>query len=155
MPINVRRFVWLWWISIGLTLIDILLLPSPSASELLRGMTRSIQLEIYAGVAVIWVAVQLPFFWLAVRRRKNWARWLLLAVFLAGTVYSVYLFFVPPIPPPGVDPSWRHTPSSGIVVGWLSAFAEAAAYYFLFTGDARPWFRREILNTRTIGIIFG
>jgi hypothetical protein len=140
MPTNVRRFAWLWWGSFGLTILAVALLPPPSPSELPLGMTRSIQMGIYAGVATIWLAVTLPFFWLAVWRRKNWARWMLLMEFAAGTAYSIFLSFVPPIPPPGVDPFWRHMPPSGIVVQWLSLLAEVAAFYFLFTGNAGPWF---------------
>lgn len=146
MPINVRRFVWLWWAAFVLTIVAIALLPPPSPSELRLGMTRSIQMGIFAGVAAILIAAQLPFFWLAVWRRKNWARWILLLVFLAGTAHSVYLDFVPPIPPPGVDPFWRHTPPSSIMLQWVALLAEVAAFYFLFTGDARPWFRGEISN---------
>lgn len=141
MPVNVRRFVWFWWASIVLALLGLLLFPPPSSSELRLGMTRSIQLEIVAGVAAVWVAVQLPFFWLIVWRRKNWARWLLLVMFVAGTAYSAYLSIAPPSPPPGVDPSWLHMPPSMDAVEWLSLFAGAVAFYFLFTGDARAWFR--------------
>jgi hypothetical protein len=143
MPVNVRRFVWLWLASIALAIVDISLFPPPTPSELNLGMTRLIQLEIFASVTAIWLAVQLPFFWLAVWRRKNWARWLLLAIFVAGTVYSLWFAFVPPKPPPGVDPFWHHMPPSGSLVGWLSLLAGAAAFCFLFAGDARSWFRGE------------
>jgi hypothetical protein len=129
MPANVRRFVWLWWSSIVIALIAIPLLPPPSSKELEVGVTRPILMAISAGVAVTLVAVALPFFWLAVWRRKNWARWLLLVAFVA----SIPLSFV-------------HVPSlapSVIVLEWLSLLSEAAAFYFLFTGDAKAWFRRE------------
>jgi hypothetical protein len=146
MPINVRRFVWLWLASIVISLVDFSLFPPPSSSELHLGMTRSIQIEILAGGAALWVAVRLPFFWLTVWRRKNWARLLLLVVFVAGSVFSFVFYFVHPNPPPGIDPSWLHMPPSMIVVGWLGQLTEAAAFYFLFTGDAGPWFGGRISN---------
>jgi hypothetical protein len=143
MATNVRRFIWLWWTAILLALVDILLLPAPSLSELRLGMTRSIQMGVYGSVAAIWLATQLPFLWLAVRRRKNWARWLLLVIFVAENAFSVAFVFVHPTPPPGVDPSWLHPTWSLVVVGWVSLATEAAAFYFLFTGDAGAWFRGE------------
>jgi hypothetical protein len=146
MPVNVRRFAWLWWASILLAFADALLLPAPSPSELRLGMTRSTQIGIIVGAEAIWIAVQLPFFWLTISRRKNWARWLMFVSFVAGTGFSVFVSFVPPTPPPGVDPFWIHMPFFGIVVGWLSFFAGAAAFYFLFTGDARTWFRGAVPN---------
>jgi hypothetical protein len=132
MPANVRRFVWLWWSSIVIAFIAIPLLPPASSSELELGVTRPILMAISAGVAVTLVAVALPFFWLAVWRRKNWARWLLLVAFVA----SIPLGFVDV---PSLAPSV-------IVLEWLSLLSEAAAFYFLFTGDARAWFRRESSN---------
>jgi hypothetical protein len=146
MPRNVRRFAWLWSASIALVLAELLLYPTPSASELRLGMTRAIQIGFIAGVAAATLAAQLPFFWLAVWRRKNWARWLLLVEFVAGTAYSVVFMFWRPSPPPGVDPSWLHMPLSLLVVSWFSLFTEIAAFYFLFTGDARSWFEGEIAN---------
>jgi hypothetical protein len=132
MPANIRRFVWLWWGSIVIAFIAIPLLPPPSSSELELGVTRPILMSIAAGVGVTLVAVALPFFWLAVWRRKNWARWLLLVAFVA----SIPLSFVDV---PNLAPSV-------IVLEWLSMLSEAAAFYFLFTGDARAWFRRESSN---------
>jgi hypothetical protein len=132
MPANIRRFVWLWWGSIAIAFIAIPLLPPPSSSELELGVTRPILMSIAAGVGVTLVAVALPFFWLAVWRRKNWARWLLLLAFVA----SIPLSFVDV---PNLAPSV-------IVLEWLSMLSEAAAFYFLFTGDARAWFRRESSN---------
>jgi hypothetical protein len=143
MPANIRRFVWLWLGSIVIALITIPLLPPPSSSELELGVTRPLQMAAAVGVLAILVAVALSFFWLAVWRRKNWARWLLLVAFVA----SIPLSFVHvPGPAPGVASSWQHLPSSVIVLEWLTFFSEAAAFYFLFTGDARAWFRRKISN---------
>jgi hypothetical protein len=132
MPTNVRRFAWLWWASSAIALIEIPLMPPPSSSELRIGMTRSIQMGIEAGVVAILVAALLPFFWLAVWRRKNWARWLLLVAFVASMPLS--FVHIPNLAP------------SVIVLEWLSLLSEAAAFYFLFTGDARAWFRRESSN---------
>jgi len=132
MPANIRRFVWLWWGSFVIAFIAIPFLPPPSSSELELGVTRPILMAISAGVGVTLVAVAIPFFWLAVWRRKNWARWLLLVAFVAS--FPIYFVHVPNLAP------------SVIVLEWLSMLSEAAAFYFLFTGDARAWFRRESAN---------
>lgn len=123
MPTNVRRFIWLWWGHLAIALVQIPLLPPPNPA-----VTRSAQMAVMAGVFAITVAVLLPFFWLAVWRRKNWARWLLLVVFVASN--PIFLI-----------PSWTQLPPLIIGMGCLSLLMEAAAFYFLFTGDARGWFK--------------
>jgi hypothetical protein len=32
------------------------------------------------------------------------------------------------------------------VLVFISTLVEAAAFYFIFTGDARPWFQRQDAN---------
>ena len=92
MPANIRRFVWLWLGSIVIALITIPLLPPPSSSELELGVTRPLQMAAAVGVLAILVAVALSFFWLAVWRRKNWARWLLLVAFVASIPLLLCMF---------------------------------------------------------------
>jgi hypothetical protein len=87
-----------------------------------------------AGI-IIAAAFTLPFFWLVVWRRRSWARWVLL------------LSFVPDIPlwfadPQGLEPD--HMPLTVLLI--VSTLVEAMAFYFLFTGDARPWFTGKIQN---------
>lgn len=67
--------------------------------------------------------------WLAARRRKNWARMVLLAA-LALSVLSIVEVL-------RID-GWQFT----TVVDVVSAVLTALGLYFSFTGDARDWFRR-------------
>jgi hypothetical protein len=131
MPTNVRRFVWLWCASIALGALAVPMLRLPIPSE----VPRPFVLGVIAGVLAIEFALFLPFFWLAVWRRKNWARWVLLAGFVSG----IPLLFV------GPGSLYQQNPAvNGIAL--LSFLVEASGFYFLFTGNARPWFRQELSN---------
>jgi hypothetical protein len=71
--------------------------------------------------------------WLASRRRKNWARWVFLIFFLAGIPFYI--------------PLLSDMMSSAPVAGALNAlqvFAQGAALYFAFTGEANDWFRKKV-----------
>jgi hypothetical protein len=138
MPTNVRRFVWLWLGSFVLALIAIPFLPPPNPSVLDLGITRAAEMRLAADVSAIIFAIFLPFFWLAVWRRKNWARWVLLVAFVAAN--GVFLI---PAPRSVADPNWLHMPPLLILFTSLSTLTEASAFYFLFTGDAQAWFSRE------------
>jgi hypothetical protein len=132
-PTNIRRFAWLWGASIVIALLGIPLTPSPIAPELSNlGLTWGTLILFEVACAIVIVASVFPFFWLAVWRRKNWARWTLFIAFVAPTPL-LFLNLTP------IDP--ESLPLLG--VEFLSLLVEAAAFYFLFTGDARPWFRRE------------
>jgi hypothetical protein len=97
-----------------------------------KGMTHPGLMVIAAAVGVVLMAILLPFFWLAVWRRKNWARWVLLVLF----AISLPGLFLDP------EPFVRdHLPST--IIGFGATFVEIIAFFFLFTGDAKPWFRRE------------
>jgi hypothetical protein len=138
MPTNVRRFVWLWLGSFALGLIAIPFLPPPNPSVLDLGITRAAEMRLSADVSAIIFAILFPFFWLAVWRRKNWARWLLLVAFVAAS--GVYLITAPRSVE---DPNWLHMPPLLILFDSLSILCGAAAFYFLFTGDSQAWFRSE------------
>ena len=130
MPTNVRRFEWLWWIS---NLIDLSSIPFSTDPEILNyGFSRTAQIEFALVVYAVVIAIQLPFFWLAVSRRKNRARWVLFIIFVAFTIG--YLFS--PSPPAGSRVM--------AVMEFISWLVEAASFIFLFTGDARPWFNRKL-----------
>jgi peptidoglycan/LPS O-acetylase OafA/YrhL len=95
-------------------------------------------MRLSADVSAIIFAILFPFFWLAVWRRKNWARWLLLVAFVAAS--GVYLITAPRSVE---DPNWLHMPPLLILFDSLSILCGAAAFYFLFTGDSQAWFRSE------------
>jgi hypothetical protein len=134
MPRNVQRFAWLWGASLLMSFVAIPLLPLDS-SLVSQGMTRPMLMVIAAVVIVIFTVILLPFFWLAVWRRKNWARWVLLVLF----VISLPLLF---LDPEAFVPD--HLPST--IIGFGTTFIQIVAFFFLFTGDAKPWFRREMPN---------
>ena len=68
--------------------------------------------------------------WLIARRRKNWARWLLLVFFLLGIPLSV----------PALAKLSRISSYDGILSG-AQGLAQIVALFLIFTGDARDWFR--------------
>ncbi|HEX4158715.1 MAG TPA: hypothetical protein VHY79_09575, partial [Rhizomicrobium sp.] len=111
-------------------MIDIIGLP-PLSIESWTARGVAFQLVLIAGGTVIFAAIFFPIFWFAVWRRQNWARWLLLCAFVAS-VPSTFLPFEARF-------------SRAIVgLGILSNLVEACAFYFLFTGDARPWFDQTV-----------
>ena len=83
-----------------------------------------------AGTMVLIFSVLLPFFWLAVWRRKNWARWVLLLAFAISVPFQF------------VNPSGIKFGLPLEVVSTFSTAIEALAFVFIFTGDARPWFHK-------------
>ena len=102
---------------------------SISADMMKLGLTRTDLIAMGLLEVAVIIVLLLPFFWLAVWRGKNWARWVLFIAFIA-TLPIIFL-----------DPSvfdTEHLPLIG--VEFVSILVEAAAFYFLFTGDARPWF---------------
>ncbi len=88
------------------------------------------QLVVIAATALTFLGLFFPFFWLAIYRRRNWARWVLLLAFIA----SLPLGFLDNLK--GVS-----FPLANIGVALVSSLMELVAFYFLFTEDAQPWFR--------------
>jgi Na+-translocating ferredoxin:NAD+ oxidoreductase RnfD subunit len=131
MPTNVRRFLWLWCAAFLIGAAEIPLTP-PNSTLQDFGVTQPVQTALAAGGAAISLATLLPFLWFALRRRKNWARWVLLVSF----IISLPLEFL--------DPSVYSGDQLPLtLMALVSVLAGAAAFYFLFTGDARPWFREH------------
>jgi K+ transporter len=131
MPSNVRRFLWLWCASFLIGAAEIPLTPPVSALEDF-GVTPSAQMALAAAWSLLSLATLLPFLWLAVRRRRNWARWVLLVSF----IISMPLVFL--------DPALfaaDQLPLTAIEI--LSILVGAVAFYLLFTGDARSWFSEQ------------
>lgn len=135
MPRNVRWFAWLWAISCLTLVPEVLLMPPLDAAASRAGITRPVELAATAGMGILIILVQLPFFWLAVWKRRNWARWLLFVLF----VTSVLSLFVTPH---AFDQNFLPMAT----VAFAGTLVEVVAFYFSFTGDARPWFRPENPN---------
>jgi hypothetical protein len=134
MPKNVRIFAWLWGASWLTGIPQLFLLPTPDAVSQRIGVTRSVEEVIALVTYAVMTAIFLPPYWLAVWKRKNWARWFL----FVGFVVFLPLVFVHP-----------HTFGSEnslplLTIEFAGLVMEVAAFYFIFTGDARAWFSREI-----------
>lgn len=119
LPSNVQRFERLMYISLGLGLIDTPL----EWNRLVADSHES------AGVAALGIvlsyAIVVLLIWEAARQRRNWARWVLLAIGALGIV-----------------PELQHF-SSGLLAGFFSLasyLTAAAALFFVFTGDAPGWY---------------
>ena len=127
-PINVRRFAWLY---LGAFLIALAGLPFMPPPDL--GLARATQIGLVAGMVAIMLVVLIFFFWLAVWQRRNWARWVLLVIFPS---FAAIFFLSPTL--------FQREYFHANVIAFVSMLVEAVAFYFLFVGDARPWFKRDI-----------
>lgn len=130
MPKNVRRFAWLWWLHILIALGALALLP-PSSFMSKLGVTPPMQMGMSGFGTIVITLVLLPF-WFAVRKGRNWARWVLFAAF-AISISNLFL------DPTGYQAAFL--PLTGVRI--LSLLVNAAAFYFVFSVEARPWFNRE------------
>jgi hypothetical protein len=80
------------------------------------------------------------FIWLAARRRKNWARWVLLVVFIFSTHGYLRILL----------PHWRaHGPDAFALGLAVQIPAQLVALTLIFTGNARDWFKQP-----TAGVSF-
>src|SRR6266850_2601994 len=124
MPSNVARFEKLMYLSLGIF----------ETSLILRWYVHDLALS--AATAVSFHSLNLVFLlaciWLVARRRKNWARWILLLVFIVST--KVYV--------PLLVPYWRGHGPDALSLG-LSAtiLVQLVAFILIFTGNARDWFK--------------
>jgi len=136
MPRDVKRFAWLWLTSGLLSFPELLLLPPVSPAATRMGITWPIEIAVGAVMIVIFFMILLPFFWLAIWRRKNWARWVLLVLFVLSVAVSIPLTLVD-----------KHVfqperlPLTFVTL--VLAAVEAVAFYFLFTGASSRWFKLE------------
>lgn len=81
-----------------------------------------------ANMALLLLVV-FPFFWLTVWRGKNWARWFLFISWLVSVALFVRHIAL-------TDAPYLHA------IDTVETIINAVAFYFVFTGDARPWFAR-------------
>ena len=124
-PNNVCRFEWLMYGSLVPGLIYAPFNPLTHVAFSRWGyavyLIGALALSLY--VVIIWAIA---------RRRLNWLRYLMLILFLVGwavdgpEVFRMY----------AVNPIYETLVVLGVVM-------HGAAYYFIFTGDAAPWFRRS------------
>ena len=128
-PTNVRRFEWLEYASNAIYVAVLpfrpeILLPDPAVPE-----------ETTANLLVTWISVIaftaliLSWVWLAARRRKNWARWALVALM---AITLPFFFFAPA--------SYMAKPY-GMAFDLFLIAIQTYALYLVFSGDAKAWFQ--------------
>jgi len=87
-------------------------------------------LSLVLGLGTAILAVMLLILWLIAFKRQNWARWLWIALFVLGTPGYIAIF----------------KDLLGISLAGAISLTQVAlqlvALYFVFTGNAKPWFRR-------------
>lgn len=132
MPRNVKLFAWIWIISALLAFPGILLTPQWMVERARMAHRWSGEVKLMIGAELLLLAVLLPFFQLAVWGRKNWARWVLLLAFI---VSLPLLFFEPRM--------FREDYLPQTLYMFAGTLLEAVGFYFLFTENARPWFRLQ------------
>ena len=71
------------------------------------------------------------FIWLIARRRKNWACWVMLVLFVLGLPPYIY----------ELHRMLHFVPVTG-ALGLAQTLVEAVAYSLIFSGNARDWFQR-------------
>ena len=125
-PSNVARFERLMYLSLGIGLIEALLTWNRNVA-LARAMGGA-YFVLFGQIFVL--AFFVLFIWLVARRRKNWARWLLLILQILGL--------------PGYVRALSRMLPSEPLAGALSLaqfLVIAMALVLVFTGNARDWFR--------------
>jgi hypothetical protein len=97
------------------------------------GFVRSADLPI----SLVWWSFVVALIWLAARRQKNWARWLLLYLFMFETVTALW------------SSAYLQTRAFYGLFRALITLMEASAYYFAFTGESAAWFARRLPPSAT------
>jgi K+ transporter len=131
-PSNVAWFERLWYFSLAIGVVI-------SALSFSRA---SAQAGPAFGIAILTfvVAVSVLLVWLIARRRKNWARWVLLIGFLLGLLAF----------PWGLAELFR----ASILAGTLSivqTLIQIIAIYLIFTDRAQGWFKRRRAHRQGAG----
>jgi len=128
MPRNVVRFERLIYVSLVIGLIAAL-------ADFSRLTSLGPILSIIAG-NVAGLAAMVLLTWLIARRRKNWARWVLLALYVIGLPFVLGGLFISEVGDVKVGRANLFVMS--LVA--LQAIAQAAALVYVFSGEARAWF---------------
>lgn len=134
MPRHVVLFERLMYASLAIGML-ILALDGPRKAELPEIRAAGGLPFLIAG-AVFILAIIALIVWLIARRRKNWARWLLAVLCVAGIVAAVPVFL----------DVLNGNPAAAVLSG-VQLILQLTALYYIFTGDAPPWFQKETNGT--------
>jgi hypothetical protein len=128
-PSNVTRFEQLMYFTLGIGVLGTFrqwnrLVSDPRLARL-GGVAFLVSTQIIAfGILVLLI-------WLVARRRKNWARWLTLVMFVLGTPSALRII--------------GHTLHIDLLAGSLMCvqlIMQIVALFLIFTGNASDWFAR-------------
>jgi hypothetical protein len=89
-------------------------------------------------IAICTALVMLLLVWLIARRRMNWARWVLAAMFVLGSP-SAFI---------GLPAMLSANPAAG-ALSLVQLATQIAALALVFSPNARPWFARPAVGTQT------
>jgi hypothetical protein len=126
LPSNVARFEQLMYLSLVIEFIDSALAWDHNVAMASKLGGAYFVLFVEMCVFAFWML----FIWLIARRRKNWARWIILVSFVAATPMSV----------PLIREWLRFEPVVG-VLSLVQGLAQVIALVLVFTGNARDWFK--------------
>jgi hypothetical protein len=131
MPRNVHRYLWLILASFAVSIVSLPWQPRDPKTQVELGIgdIGYTELTFVFGLLVFFVFA--PFIWAAAWRRKNWARWVLLISFLVALPFML-----------DVPSGFYSLRPFATACTDISLVMEAMALYFLFSGDAKPWFRK-------------
>jgi len=131
LPYCVLWFEALFYVSTSVSAIGILL-------QWAKGMPGSTAIFLS-----LLLAFQISLIWLAARRRKNWARKLLLAFFLIWSIGSILSTGLS-----SQSPDWQPPDISIQAVKLTKIFLETIALILAFSGNSRRWFYPRISGHR-------
>ena len=128
MPTNVRNFFWLNVLSLALGALNSFLMAAKT-----QAMVAAAGLSPNALIAtqVCVMLVFLLLLWLIAFKRQNWARWVWVGLFVLGLPGYIGL----------LKNFAGFSPSLGLSLAQL--VLQVAGLYFVFTGNAVDWFKRE------------
>jgi putative effector of murein hydrolase LrgA (UPF0299 family) len=133
LPRNVRLFAWLWCGSWLVSAADFLL-PHSLWNTNAKSWPHDIPIAVPIAILGFVVAFNCFLFWAAVWRRSNLARWFLLTLFVLPL----------PLEIGNILNHGFALAQSGL--GLAATLAQGVGFIFLFSGDARAWFRQSTRN---------
>ena len=145
---KVRLFEGLMYLSIATTFAASIYLwatigaaPGPNQDEL-HFIVSALEIVSTATAIVMGFLV-----WLAARRRKNWARWVLLVVVFWGLIYLPRSILHHPEAYLKSFGNFKAAGDEKIQIVWMvlqgAYVVRVIALFLIFTGDARAWFRKS------------
>ena len=85
-----------------------------------------------AVVAILTDLILILLIWLAARRRKNWARWVMAVLFAVGLIPAI----------PTLAGVFQANPAAGGIMV-VQSVLQIVALVLVFSGNARPWFAAQ------------